>query len=173
MTKESIGKGMRLATNGRNRPSAAQSGDRWQFTCEATSKTPFPSSGNGGDRWPDSSAYRYDGTWRQKFRALKAGPEGHLSLTIPPYDPQSKAMRRHKPTGPIRRILRRVARLLVRRKVELGWNWPGGNGLQPAGRPAPMTPRMPALSAAAAVPIPPIDAGPGIVYGIGHWVGPG
>ena len=78
-------------------------------------------------------------------------------------------MRRRKRNGPVRRILRRVARLLVKRKVELGWDWPGNGGLQPTGRPAPIRPRMPALSAAAAVPLPTLDEGPGIVYAIGRW----
>lgn len=80
-------------------------------------------------------------------------------------------MGRRNRNGRLRRILRRVARLLVKRKVELGWEWPGGNGLQPAGRPAPIKPRMPALSAAAALPLPPVDEGPGIVYAIGRWAG--
>ena len=44
----------------------------------------------------------------------------------------------------------------------------GDNGLQSAGCPAPLRPRMPSLSAAAAAPLPPIGDGPGIVYALGR-----
>jgi DNA-directed RNA polymerase specialized sigma24 family protein len=44
----------------------------------------------------------------------------------------------------------------------------GDNGLQSAGCPAPLRPRMPALSAAAAAALPPIDDGPGITYALGR-----
>lgn len=45
---------------------------------------------------------------------------------------------------------------------------PTDNGFQPTGCPAPLLPRLPTLSAAAAVPLPPVDDGPGIVYALGH-----
>ena len=41
-------------------------------------------------------------------------------------------------------------------------------GYQAAGRPAPIRPQLPTLSAAAAVPLPPTDEGPGIVYALGR-----
>ncbi|TMG19275.1 MAG: hypothetical protein E6H98_02695 [Chloroflexi bacterium] len=42
------------------------------------------------------------------------------------------------------------------------------SGYQSAGRPAPIRPRLPTLSAAAAVPLPPTDEGPDIVYALGR-----
>jgi len=41
-------------------------------------------------------------------------------------------------------------------------------GYQAAGRPAPIRPQRPTLSAAAAVPLPLIDEGPDIVYALGR-----
>ncbi len=47
--------------------------------------------------------------------------------------------------------------------------WPDlGGGLEASGRPAPLFPQRPSLSAAAEVPLPEPDTGPGIVYAIGH-----
>ena len=45
---------------------------------------------------------------------------------------------------------------------------PHDNGYQPAGRPAPIRPRLPELSAAVAMPLPPSEEGPGIVYALGR-----
>ncbi|HXN03912.1 MAG TPA: sigma factor [Candidatus Acidoferrum sp.] len=42
------------------------------------------------------------------------------------------------------------------------------NGLQSAGRPAPLRPTRPTLSTAVALPQPPVDDGPGIVYALGR-----
>jgi sigma-70-like protein len=41
-------------------------------------------------------------------------------------------------------------------------------GYQSTGRPAPIRPQLPTLSAAAAVPLPPTFEGPGIVYALGR-----
>jgi hypothetical protein len=44
------------------------------------------------------------------------------------------------------------------------------HGLQSAGCPAPLRPIRPTLSAAVALPLPPVDDGPGIVYALGRPV---
>jgi len=66
-------------------------------------------------------------------------------------------------------LFRRLARAVVRQKIDLGRQSPGtDNGFQPAGRPAPIRPRLPQLSAAAEAPLPAVDEGPGIVYALGR-----
>jgi len=45
---------------------------------------------------------------------------------------------------------------------------PPESGYEAAGRPAPIRPRLPTLSATAAMPLPPSEEGPGIVYALGR-----
>jgi len=73
-------------------------------------------------------------------------------------------------------LFRRLVRIVTREKVgsgnDYGW-WRRlieGNGPQPAGRPSPIRPRRPQLSAAAALPLPTDDEGPGIVYALGRSI---
>lgn len=82
-------------------------------------------------------------------------------------------MRKRRPRSPIRRLFRRLASIFNRENVGSGggdW-WQrliDSNGYQLAGRPSPILPRKPELSAAVALPLPPVDEGPGIVYALGH-----
>jgi hypothetical protein len=80
-------------------------------------------------------------------------------------------IRVYRHSGSFRSWLRTLALITLARSGHSIYRRRGpamDQGFESAGCPAPLRPRRPTLSAAVALPLPPVDDGPGIVYALGR-----
>ena len=89
-------------------------------------------------------------------------------LTAQVFSRAERLIKAHRQAGPFRLWLRTLAMMTVARQRRRGPD--ADRGLQSAGCPAPLRPIRPTLLVAVALPLPPVDDGPGIVYALGRPV---
>jgi len=89
-------------------------------------------------------------------------------LTAQVFSRAERLITAHRQAGSFPSWLRTLAMMTVARHRRRGPDADGG--FQSAGCPAPLRPIRPTLSAAVALPLPPVDDGPGIAYALGRPV---
>jgi DNA-directed RNA polymerase specialized sigma24 family protein len=122
-------------------------------------------------RYPEAFRALYDRHFQSTYRLVyeQVGNEALAQeLTSQVFTQAERLIKVHRQAGSFRSWLRTLAMRTVARHRGRGPD--ADRGLQSAGCPAPLRPIRPALSAAVALPLPPVDYGPGIVYALGRRV---
>ena len=125
-------------------------------------------------RDPAAFVALYDRHFFRTYRLVYARVQNEAlaqDLTAQVFFRAQRLIRVYRNSGSFRSWLRTLALITLarsRQPIHRRRGPAADDGLQSAGCPAPIRPRRPSLSAAAAAPLPPIDDGPGIVYALGR-----
>ena len=122
-------------------------------------------------RYPEAFQALYDRHFQATYQRVydQVGNEVLAQeLTAHVFSRAERLITAHRQAGPFRPWLRTLAMMTVARQRRRGPD--ADRGFQSAGCPAPLRPIRPTLSVAVALPLPPVDDGPGIVYALGRPV---
>ena len=122
-------------------------------------------------RYPEAFRALYDRHFQPTYQ-LVYGQVGNEALaqelTAQVFSRAERLIKAHRQAGSFPSWLRTLAMMTVARHRRRGPD--ADRGFQSAGCPAPLRPIRPTLSAAVALPLPPVDDGPGIAYALGRPV---
>ncbi len=126
----------------------------------------------------DPEAFRalYDRYFEPTYRLVYSRVQNEAlarDLTARVFVRAERLIRVYRHSGSFRSWLRTLALITLARSGHSIYRRRGratDQGLQSAGCPAPLRPIRPTLSAAVALPLPPVDRGPGIVYALGRSI---
>lgn len=127
-------------------------------------------------RDPEAFGALYDRYFRPTYRLVHSRVQNEAlakDLTAQVFLRLVRLIKAYRHAGSFRSWLRTLALITLARSGQPIHRRRGpatDEGLQPAGCPAPLRPTRPALSAAVALPLPPGDDGPGIVYALGRAI---
>ena len=125
---------------------------------------------------PEAFGALFDRYFRPTYRLVYSRVENEAiarELTAQVFVRVQRLIKVYQPSGSFRSWLRTLALITLARSGHPVHRRRGpapGPGLQSAGCPAPLRPTRPTLSAAVALPLPPVDDGPGIVYALGRSI---
>jgi DNA-directed RNA polymerase specialized sigma24 family protein len=125
---------------------------------------------------PEAFGALYDRYFRPTYRLVHSRVQNEAlarDLTAQVFFRLLRLIKEYRHAGSFRSWLRTLALITLARSGQPIHRRRGPSadqGLQPAGRPAPLRPTRPALSAAVALPLPPVDDEPGIVYALGRAI---
>ena len=122
-------------------------------------------------RYPEAFRALYDRHFQSTYRLVyeQVGDEALAQeLTAQVFTQAERLIKVDRQAGPLPSWLRTLVMRTVARHRGRGPD--ADRGLQSAGCPAPLRPIRPTLPAAVALPLPPVDCGPGIVYALGRSI---
>src|SRR5438132_7565262 len=123
-------------------------------------------------RYPEAFQALYDRHFQASYQRVydQVGNEVLAQeLTAQVFSRAERLIKAHRHSGSFRSWLRALTLITLARlghPIHRRRGPAAGDGLQSAGCPAPLRPSRPTLSAAVALPLPPIDDRPGIVYAV-------
>jgi hypothetical protein len=127
-------------------------------------------------REPEAFGALYDRYFRGVYRLVYSRVQSDVlarDLTATVFLRAQVLIRVYRNSGSFRSWLRSLALITMARRGHIIYRRRGpamDQGFQSAGCPAPLRPVRPALSASVALPLPPVDDGPSIVYALGRPV---
>ncbi len=127
-------------------------------------------------RDPEAFGALYDRYFRGIYRLVYSRVQNDAlaqDMTARVFLRARRLIRVYRHSGSFRSWLRTLALITLARSGHPIYRRRGpamDQGFESAGYPAPLRPIRPTLSAAVALPLPPVDDGPGIVYALGRSI---